>query len=102
MLVEVFCDLVKIFEGQFAFVELAVAENIINEPVHEPLYPCGSRLGKASAGSFNDVRQHHQSGLFGLRLRPGIAVVVNVNRRERSRLGALQFFACFNCLVVKE
>ena len=56
---EVFGYLVEVLEGEFAFVELSVAEYVVYEPVHKALNPGRSGFGEASAGGFDDVGKHH-------------------------------------------
>ena len=66
-------DLMKVLQGELAFVQLAVTEDVVDQAVHHSLNSGGGGLRQRATGRFHHVRQHNQSGFLGLRLGARIA-----------------------------
>jgi hypothetical protein len=70
----------QILQGQLAVVQLAVRENLVYQILYKTLDSGWRRIGQRSRRRFNRVCQHDQSGFPGLRLWPGISVVIDIHR----------------------
>lgn len=69
----------KIFEGQFTVIELPVGKNFIGQVLNQALNASRRRVFQGSRGRFHDIRQHHQTGLLGLRPGAGISVIIDID-----------------------
>lgn len=90
---------VEVLQGQFAFVELAVTERIVDQPIDHTLDPGGRRFRERTAGRFHHVGQHDEPRLLGLRFGARIPIIVDIDGRQRGSLAALRLLACFQALL---
>jgi len=77
--VERFRDIVEVAQGQLAIVQLTVGEDAVDEFLHQSLQTRRRRIAQNAACGFHDVGQHDQTGLTGLRLGAGIAIIVDID-----------------------
>ena len=95
-------DMMEVLQGELAFFQLAVAENVVDEAIDHPLNPGRRRLAEGPARGLDHVREHDQAGFLGLGLGAGIAVVLDVDGRKIRALAGLDLFAGLERFLVKK
>ena len=68
----------KIFQGQFTIVQLAVRKDFVDQILYQALNSGRRWVCKGSGCGFDGVRQHHQPGFPGLRYGPRIPENVDI------------------------
>lgn len=101
-LIETLGDGMQIFERQFTFLQLPVAEDVVDEPAHHALNPCGGWIAERPAGRLHDIRQHDQPRFLCLGLWTRIAVVVDVDRGKDCASPALDLLPRLQGFLVEE
>jgi len=84
-------NLVKVFQGQLALIQLSIGEDFVYDLLSQPLYPRRGRVRQGSRSRFNGVSQHDDSSLFGLGFRPWVAIVFLVDLLDSRILLLLGF-----------
>lgn len=101
-LVEVLRDGMKILEGQLAILQLAIAEDVVDQATDHSLYSRGGGIPQGPAGRLHNIGQHNQTGLLGLGLGAWIPIIVNVDRRQYSAAAGLLPFPCFQGFLIEK
>src|SRR5208337_4620320 len=86
-LVKALGDVVQVPQGQLAFVQLAVSEDIVDDLLHHSLDTGGGGIAEGPGGGLRLVRQEDQPGFLGLGPGPGIPIVLGFYRLGVGRLG---------------
>lgn len=78
--VEALGNLVEVFKRQFAFIQLSVDKDIVDDLLYHTLDAVRGWVDKCSGGGLNTVGQHDDAGFSGLRFGAGIAEILFLDR----------------------
>jgi len=71
-----FLDRMKVFQGEFAFVELTVEKDVLYDVLHEVLYALGCRVIEYPRRCFHGIRQHDYTRFLCLGPRPTVPKIL--------------------------